>query len=105
MKAGELDKEITIQVNTATRSSSGADVDSWGTHAVVWASVMPKFSGEAEISDRDVSSTLFDFKIRYLSTVLPGMRISWDSRVFNVQGIKHTMEKGDKTILNCRELI
>jgi SPP1 family predicted phage head-tail adaptor len=69
VKAGKLDRRITIQRKTVTLSDSGQPVESWATLATVWAAIMP-VRGAESLSAPQISATqLNEFHIRWFSAV------------------------------------
>lgn len=95
MRAGELDRKITIQQLAVTRSPLGDEVKAWSTLASVWAKVMPVSGREfanATVEQRLTEKTL-RFRIRYLASARKDtkLQIVYDSETFDV---KHIAEIG-----------
>lgn len=93
MKTGTLRQRITIQTPTVTTDGSGISTESWTTFSEVWAAVEPLtmrelFSAAAMDSKVDVR-----FVIRYLSGVLPTMRVYYNSKYYNITSIINTNER------------
>jgi SPP1 family predicted phage head-tail adaptor len=70
-RLGKLDRWITIQSKTVSRTALGDPTETWGTLASVWAEVQPLsgreyFDGQAS---QRVSSKACRFRIRYLAAV------------------------------------
>jgi len=105
MQAGKLRNLIVIQASTPTRTASGSSEDVWAQHAEVWASIHPVTGTESVSSNQLVSTTSHKITIRYLATVLTKMRVKYGTRYFDIESVQHPLEKGDKTILLCKELI
>ncbi len=65
MKAGNLDRRITISVKTATRDSYGAEIIGWSTLATVWAQVMPLSGREYFTAAQFVPEAELKIRIRF----------------------------------------
>ena len=75
MKAGDLNRYITIQTKTTSRSDSGRNYETWSTLANVWAAKLPRTGNEGVEADRNVYRIFDEWEIYYLSTVTPMCRI------------------------------
>lgn len=87
MRAGNLDRRITLQSLTLTQDSYGSTTETWADFATVWAEARPVLSRE-RFSAQHVAVE-FDtvFRIRWLSGVLQTMRISYDGKYYDIQSI------------------
>lgn len=99
IRAGKLRHEIVIQKTTQTQSTSGAFVDSWATFATVRASIEPLNGKEYFDSQQVNAEENIRFRIRYLPNLTTKMRISWDSRIFDIRSIINTNERNRELIL------
>ena len=97
MRAGRMRQRITIQQTTESRTSSGAVTDSWGTYATVWADVIPVSGKEKFAAQEHHSEVTHRFRIRYNSGVTTKMRISYDSRIFNIRSVINLDERNRTT--------
>lgn len=107
MRSGLLRHYITIQKkqDTPTRDDYGAEVDSWSTFEQVWANIAPISGREYFDSQRVNSNVSHKFIIRYLSGVVPTMRVSFDSRTFNIESVLNRDERGREMELMCVEVV
>ena len=104
MRAGKLNKRITIQSKAASKDTYGEETITWSTWATVWAAVEPLRGREfldgkmitAEISHR--------FRIRARDGILEEWRVSYDSRVFDILAIIHIEERDREIHLMCQEI-
>lgn len=103
MRAGRLNKKITIQQATDGRSTSGAVEPTWSTYAVAWASVEPATGREFEDSDQVNAEASIKFRIRYKSGITNKMRISWDGRVFDITAVLNQYERNREIIIMAVE--
>jgi SPP1 family predicted phage head-tail adaptor len=95
MRLGPLDRKITLQHYTTTRSQLGDEVLSWATLATVWAQVLP-VSGR-EFANATLEQKLTEktqrFRIRWLASARKDtkLRIVYDGETYDV---KHIAEIG-----------
>ena len=87
MQAGRLDRKIIIQTTTQGQTDAGEVTDSWSTHATIWANVRQVAGREPFRGEREIAQADAIFKIRYLSTVTPKMRISYNGLIYNIISI------------------
>lgn len=108
IRAGRLNKRITVQQATETRNSVGDPIPSWTTYAIRWASVEPLNGREYFAAKQTQSETSIRMRLRYDSvtkSVTTKMRVSWDSRFFDIESVIRPRERGDEVILMCIERV
>jgi len=98
MEAGKLKEQIVIQSVTDTIAASGAVTESWATFATVRAQVDPITLKEYFSANHVTTGTDIKFRIRYLTGVLPKMRILWDSNYYDIQSIIN-VENADRELI------
>lgn len=87
MRAGELDRLIVIQAGAPARGSNGEATYTWSTFATVWASYKP-LRGQEYLAAQQVNAEIEAvFRIRWLASLTTAHRISWDGRLWDIQGI------------------
>ncbi|RJP54170.1 MAG: head-tail adaptor protein [Anaerolineaceae bacterium] len=69
MRAGALDRRLTIQEKVITQSDSGEEQVTWSTIATVWAQKIENRGSERFAAQQYVGHSVRTFKIRYSSTV------------------------------------
>ncbi len=92
MRAGELDRRITIQRSTPTQDSTGDPVKSWATLATVWARFEPVGTREAfQEGQERVAWADGKFVMRWRSDVTPTTKDqvidTRTSRTFEILGV------------------
>jgi len=88
MRSGDLDEQIVIQqVSLSTDALGSSQTESWSTFATVWAKVIPMTASERFVSQEKYSANVNKFQIRFLSGLLPTMRIQYSSKVWRILGI------------------
>ena len=84
MRAGRMDRRITIEVNTPGTNEFNEPVESWATLAVVWADYRPQRGDEWYQSEREVETEVARFFIRFRSDVSPLNRHQFDGKVWDI---------------------
>lgn len=90
MKAGDLDRRITIQQNTGGPDSVGQIVDTWGNVAVVWAKIEWKNGSEEFGSAQRSAKQTAEFTIRYRPGITPKMRVLYDGSAYDIEDVRET---------------
>lgn len=99
MRAGQLDRRITIEQRTDSRSGTGASNAAWSTVATVWARVSHGGGRERDGAVLDRATGEVTFRIRHRTGLNPTMRIVWESRYYD---IAHIAEVGRREGLDIR---
>ena len=103
MRAGRLRHLVTIQQPTEVQDTTGQAVKSWGTYVQAWASVEP-LSGREFLDAQQINAeTKVRIRIRSVSGITEKMRVSWDSRVYNINAILDIQERDREIHLMCSE--
>lgn len=97
MRAGALDRKITIQSATESQDDYGQSVETWVTFAAVWAEIREPRGNETIDANKPEARAERVFRIRWLSGVTTKMRISVDGAVYD---ITHIAEIGRREGLN-----
>lgn len=105
MRCGNLRHKIVIQTTTPTQSGSGALTDVWSTYATLRAEIEPK-GGREFFDARQVNAEIdIVFNVRYYSGITPKMRVSWNSRTFDIQSVINPMERNIEMLIACTESV
>ena len=97
MRAGQLDKLITVQESTTGRDAYGGVTDSWATFAQYWARLEYLGGAERMGSDQVRGDVEVQFTVRHdpsVSRLTPDMRVSWNSRTFDIEAVFTEGEQG-----------
>lgn len=87
MRAGDLDRRITIEQATAGTDDYGAPTQTWATLAQVWAQVKP-VRGQEYFAAQQVNARVDTvFKIRHRTDITTAMRISYGSEYYDIQSV------------------
>lgn len=91
MYAGNLDRRITIQGKTITQDDFGAEVETWGDVATVWAQEVELRGMERYSMRQIVGHALRTFRIRWSPTVAvitTEHRIEYAGRLFDITDVR-----------------
>lgn len=93
--AGKLDRRITIERVASVPNTYNEPVETWSVLITVWAQ-RKDVSNSEKLAAGEVGSALNSrFVIRSSSitrTVTPVDRINYDQAIWNIQGVKETLE-------------
>lgn len=105
MEAGRLRHRVTIQNATLAQDAYGEPIKTWGTYATVWASVEQLDGREYWTAQQAQSDVNTRIRIRLRDGVTPLMRVSWDSRIFEIQTVIRDATNKRQMDLMCREVL
>jgi SPP1 family predicted phage head-tail adaptor len=91
MKAGRLDRRITIQKQSVSQSDSGQEVIAWVDLAIVWAELLPVRGGERYAAQQLVGKAITTFSFRWSTTVREitvKHRVVYDGREFDIVDVR-----------------
>lgn len=87
-KIGKFDRKITIQYKDTTRNRANEPEETgWLDYTTVWCRVEEKSGSEEYRGDKETAWTLADFFIRYKLGIKEGMRILFNSRIYDIKAI------------------
>jgi len=96
MRSGKLRRRITIESASEAQDTFGEADKTWSSYAVVWASV-ETLQGKEYFSAQAIHADLqYRFRLRYSATtaaITPKMRVSWNSRTFDIHSIRSIDER------------
>lgn len=89
IRAGDLNRRITIQRATVTIDALGGEAKAWADLATIWAAVKPISDGERWRAQEVAASATHRFTIRFqAASPKPTDRIVYEGRVFEISGVK-----------------
>jgi len=103
MKAGLLNKRVTLQSPSGSRDAVGERTTTWTNEATVWARVRPLSAKELMVAAQQQTSTDHAVEIRYLSTVTAAWRVLFGTRNLIITGIVNDDEANVMQTLYCTE--
>jgi SPP1 family predicted phage head-tail adaptor len=103
VRIGRLRHRIAIERVTETRDTDGSVIETWSTYATVQASIDP-ISGREYFAAQSVQADVTHrIVIRYLSGIVPKMRVKYGSRIFDILSVINVSERNGELQLMCRE--
>lgn len=88
MRAGKLDRSITIQKFTSTVNDYGSPVESWTDVATLRAQVLQSSTEEFLRGYGEAETTAIILRIRWRDGIIPDNRVVYDGRNLNIREIK-----------------
>lgn len=88
MRAGRLDRLITIEQPTTTEDAHGQPIPSWSTYTTAWSDKKEKPGAEYFAAGQEISEQVVVFTIRYYSGITTKMRISYNSKYYDIVGFR-----------------
>ena len=78
-------------------------LETWSTYATVQASIEPISGREYFAAQSTQADVTHRIRIRYLSGIVPKMRVSYNSRIFDILSVINVGERNRELQLMCRE--
>lgn len=103
MRAGRLNKLVTIEQPNSVTDAVGQPVPSWSQFAKPWARIEPITGREWFAESMINSETTVKITIRYRDGITEDMRVNWNSKLYNIEDILNVFEKDRELILLCSE--
>lgn len=88
MRAGKLDRRITIQEKSVTTSARGELVETWADVLTVWAQARPNRGSERFGMMQTVGSAVMTFHLRYRADVTVLNRVSYDGKIWDILDVR-----------------
>lgn len=104
MRSGKLRHRVTFQEKTATADEYGGQVVTWADIATnIAASINPLSMRELMAAQAVQNEGQFRIVTRYVSGVVPSMRIVFGERVFNIVSVLNYGERNTELQFLCSE--
>jgi len=87
MRAGSLDRRITIEQATLAQDGAGQAIETWSTFIVVWASRSDVRGRERFASQQELATRTATYRCRWVAGVNESMRIQDAGSVYRIVGI------------------
>jgi SPP1 family predicted phage head-tail adaptor len=101
MRAGRLNKRITIQQLAAGQDEIGQPVQTWTTVATVWADICHQSGLEAIKGDAVTSLIKASIRIRYRNDLNAGMRAVYGATAYNILAVLPDVSGKEYVDLAC----
>jgi len=87
-RSGKMDRLITIQSKTTEKDEYGEEIETWDTHAKVWAMRRDLRGNEFYAAQQLNAEINTVFKTRYVSGIAPDShRIVYDGLTYNILAV------------------
>jgi len=107
MRAGRLNRRVTIQSRTETQGSTGEVTWTWADVDTVWAAIEPIAGREYFSAAQVQSASTTRIRIRYKTGLTTKMRVVYTQnevdRYYGIDAILHIREEHRETHLMCTE--
>jgi SPP1 family predicted phage head-tail adaptor len=105
MSIGTLRKQVSIQSETKTPDNAGGYTLAWTTLATVWANITPISGKEVFAAGHLEGHATHKVTIRWRSDLVltPDMRLSYNSRTFNIRAVLNRGEENKQFLLYAEE--
>lgn len=92
---GDLRHRVVVETTTDTTDDQGGQSSAWSTYATIWALIQPSRAVEVRASMQIQVRRTHICWIRHRAdiTVSEKMRINFDSRYFQIKGIRRADER------------
>lgn len=91
--SGDLRKRVTIQAETPTTDNAGGYALAWTDVMTVWADIKPS-SGQKVFTDSHLEGHVtHHITMRYQTGITTDMRVTYNSRLFNIRAALNTDEQ------------
>lgn len=87
MNAGDLDRRVTIQAQTASEDALGQPLDVWTNVGSAWAHIKFLSGSQAIKAEKSTSIAQASIRVRYREDVAPGMRAIEGSKTYKVLAV------------------
>lgn len=104
MRAGKLNKKVTIERLTTVVSSDGGSKEDWQAVAEgVWAAIEPLRGREWFDAGGTHSEVDHRIRMRHRKGIKPSMRVRKGKRIFDIQYVTDIKTDGRELHLMCKE--
>lgn len=100
---GKLRSRITFETLSRSDDDQGGFTETWTELVTVWAHVRPVSSRERFFSDQIQYQRSHEVVIRHRDDITQEMRFTFDSRTFQIKGVRSPDEKGFWLVIDAEE--
>lgn len=102
---GALRQPLTLQAPVRTEGEGGTATVAWSPVAQVWAAILPLAGREMVWADAMTGRVTHEVRIRFRVGVLPEMRFSAGSRLFEIRAVLDEGEQHRWLVCFCEERV
>jgi SPP1 family predicted phage head-tail adaptor len=105
VRPGAMRHRVTIQQRSTVRDAAGGVRDAWEDVATRWASMDRASGSEVWASAQRSGRVPAVFRLRYLSGVVPAMRLRIDGRTYNILSSVDQAGRREELTITAEELV
>lgn len=108
VRAGRLNRRVTIERSTRSQNSYGEEVDSWSTLATRWASIVYSKGSEVYPFGAEKGKKPVSIMLRHgsdIDDISCNDRVVFESRVFDIESVANVHEDDHRIELTCVERV
>lgn len=105
IRIGDMRHRVRIEQRSTAQDASGEALLSWILVKEVYAALQATPGSEVWASAQRSGRVPTIFRIRYLSTVVPEMRLTWNGKVFDIKSAVDQGGRKEEMILTTEELV
>jgi len=105
MRAGELNRRITIEQFVPQDDGGGGKSGEWQAVGTVWAAVKHLDGQEKQRNDQTTAEVTAEFRLRYISGIKPAMRIVFRGRKFDIKRVNNVNERNSELVITATEVV
>lgn len=100
---GHLRHKVELQSPSHATDAGGGAVKTWTTLAHLWAKITPVSNNESVRQGKVQESITHNVTVRFRSDIGTNYRLLYESRAFNIRGIRNIDERDRFLLLICEE--
>jgi len=104
MRAGEMDRLVTIRQVTVARDAVGGEVETWSDLAIVWAKVRPAAGTEYTGIPGTVAKDTKEISIWHRTDVTRRMKVDVDGDLYDISRISEIGRREGLKILGTAQV-
>jgi SPP1 family predicted phage head-tail adaptor len=102
MDSSKMDRLVTIQWPSPTRSATGQETITWVDLDPVWAELVPQTTGKEYFAAAQIVAELYAiFRIRYRADVSQKMRLLFGTQPYDIEDMRE-VERREGLALLCK---
>jgi SPP1 family predicted phage head-tail adaptor len=111
VKIGPMRQRVTVQTLSEAQDSYNQKIQSWTDAGTYWASIKNLSGREAVNAKQIKAESTHLVTMRYVGALftspglLPSMRLTFNSRIFNILYVNNIDERNREYSLLCQELV
>lgn len=103
LRVGDLNRQVSLQQRTSARDTFGQGSVTWTEIAKVMAAIKPLSGRELQIAQAMNAEVTHEVTIRWRRTINAGMRLVYQSRIFDIHSIVDVEMRHEALQLSCGE--